>query len=83
MYPIILFGLGIVILFIVVLARHVVRVFRGKYPPLSDDEFLDRCKPGTNRDVALKVRAIIADQLAIPPNEIYPEHRFVEDLKAD
>jgi hypothetical protein len=52
-------------------------------PPISDEEFLSRCKPGTDPAVALRVREIVADQLAIRRETIYPEHRFVEDLKAD
>lgn len=54
-----------------------------KFLPISDDEFLARCKPGTDPEVALKVRAIISEQLGIPANEIHPEHRFIEDLGAD
>lgn len=50
---------------------------------ISDEEFLAACSPGTRPEVALKVRAIISEQLAIPENEIHPSHRFVEDLRAD
>ena len=57
--------------------------FRKTFPPLTDDEFVQRCGPGTDPEVALKVRGIIATQLGIPPEEIYPDHRFIEDLKAD
>lgn len=57
--------------------------FRKKFPPLTEDEFVERCGPGTDREVALKVRDIIATQLHIPPAEIYPEHRFIDDLHAD
>lgn len=51
--------------------------------PISDDEFMRRCKPGTSREVALKVRRIVSDQLGIPYESVYPEHRLVEDLGAD
>lgn len=56
----------------------------GEQPEmLSDEEFVARCPPGTRREVALKVRAIVSEQLGIPEEQIHPEHRFVEDLKAD
>ena len=51
--------------------------------PLTDDEFVARCKSGVKAETALKVRAIIAYQLAIPAEHIHPEHRLVEDLFAD
>lgn len=56
--------------------------FRMKFPPLTDEEFVQRCGPGTNPEVALKVRDIISSSLGIEPEEIYPEHRFVDDLDA-
>ncbi|MFK7818028.1 MAG: hypothetical protein AB8G99_04885 [Planctomycetaceae bacterium] len=54
-----------------------------EFPPISDEEFLARCKPGTKPEVALKVRAIVAYQLSIEEARIYPERRLVEDLRAD
>ncbi|ADB18282.1 hypothetical protein Psta_3621 [Pirellula staleyi DSM 6068] len=48
------------------------------FPPISDDEFMARCPPGTNRDVALKVRRIIAEQLGYPYERIHPTSRFEE-----
>lgn len=57
--------------------------FRKKFPPLTDDEFVKRCGPGTDPEMALIVRDIIAEQLNIPREEIYPEHRFIDDLHAD
>ena len=50
---------------------------------ISDEEFLAACLPGTRPEVALKVRAIVSEQLCIPENELHPSHRFVEDLRAD
>ena len=55
----------------------------ASFEPLSDKEFVARSRPGGNAETALKVRAIISDQLAVPVEEIHPEHRFVEDLRAD
>ena len=51
-----------------------------EYPPIDDDEFIRRCRPGVNREVALRVRRIISDSLGIDYERIYPEHRFVDDL---
>lgn len=50
---------------------------------ISDEEFLAACSPGVRPEVALKVRAIVSEQLDIPEHQIHPSHRFVEDLRAD
>lgn len=55
---------------------------RRTHPPISDEEFVALCKPGTNPEIAIKVRHIIARNLNIPVEEIYPTDRFAEDLKA-
>jgi hypothetical protein len=57
--------------------------FREQFPPISDAEFLARCPPGTSPDVALKVRRIVADMLAVEYERVYPSSRFVDDLAAD
>ncbi|MGZ0170643.1 MAG: hypothetical protein ACKVHE_13890 [Planctomycetales bacterium] len=62
------------------------KVFSPPYEqsdPITDEEFVALCCPGVKPETALKVRAIVAEQLAIPPERIRPEHRFVEDLLAD
>ena len=53
------------------------------FEAISDEEFLRRCSPGTSKEVALKVRRIVSEQLGVPYEKIHPEHRFVEDLGAD
>jgi len=53
-----------------------------KWPPISEDEFIRRCSPGVDREVALKVRRIVSRQLGVDYDRIYPEQRFVEDLGA-
>ncbi|PQO27476.1 hypothetical protein C5Y96_18240 [Blastopirellula marina] len=53
-----------------------------KWPPISDDEFIRRCSPGVDRELALKVRRIVAEQLGVDYERVYPEQRFVEDLGA-
>lgn len=57
--------------------------FTAKWPAIDDDEFVRRCPPGTRRRTALKVRRILADQLAIPYEHIHPQQRIIEDLNAD
>lgn len=70
---------------IVVVLHNKCRIakFNEQFPPIDDDEFVRRCRPGTNRDIALRVRRIISTQLDIEYERIYPEHRFVEDLGCD
>ena len=51
------------------------------HQPLTDEEFLARCKPGTRRETALKVRAILADVSGISEERIHPDHRLIDDLK--
>ena len=55
----------------------------SEYLPISDDEFMAKCDPGTSRDVALGVRRVISESLGVPYESIYPEHRLVEDLGAE
>ncbi len=56
--------------------------FNKKWPAITDDEFLKRCPPGSDPEVALKVRRIISECLNVPYLQIHPQHRFVEDLQA-
>ena len=57
--------------------------FRDRFPPLSDEEFLKRCSPGTDPAIALGVRRIVSEQLGIPYERIYPESNFARDLGRD
>jgi hypothetical protein len=57
--------------------------FEARFPPISDDEFVARCAPGTNREIALKVRRIVAKQLGVEYERIYPSSSFVNDLGPD
>lgn len=67
----------------IIWAAHDGRRFRERFPPISDVEFLARCRPGTNPEVALKVRRIVAQHFAVEYERVYPETCFVEDLGAD
>jgi hypothetical protein len=51
-----------------------------KYQPMTDEEFVARCRPGTRPETALEVRSIIADITNIPVEQIHPDHTFVDDL---
>lgn len=62
--------------------RHFQWVAPAPAAPMSDEEFIAACGPDTNPEVALAVRRIVSEKLSIPYEEIYPSHRFVEDLKA-
>ena len=54
-----------------------------RWSAISEEAFLAKCPPGTDREVALRVRRIIADQLAVPYERIHPEQLIVTDLGAD
>ena len=56
---------------------------KEKWPPITEDEFIERCSPGVNRERALKVRRIISEQLGVDYDRVYPEQRFGEDLGCD
>jgi hypothetical protein len=64
-------------------AERVQAGFERRFPPISDEEFVARCGPGTNPDIALRVRRIVADTLGVEYARIYPSSSFVNDLGAD
>lgn len=53
------------------------------FPPISDAEYLALCRPGTNPDVALKVRKVLAEALNVDWERIYPSSRLIQDLGAE
>ena len=57
--------------------------FQERFPPISDAEFLARCRPGTNPEVALKVRKMVAEYFALEYERVYPSMTFIEDIGAD
>jgi hypothetical protein len=57
--------------------------FQLKFPPISDEEFVARCSPGTDPEIALKVRRIVAKQLGVEYERIHPSCHFINDLGAD
>ena len=65
--------------------------FERRFPPISDAEFVARCRAGTNPEVALRVRRIVADRLGVEYDRIhpstsartvigFPEHTFTTPL---
>lgn len=76
--------LGAPILIWVIIANiQLQRRFEQKFPPLSDDEFVARCSPGTKPQIALKVRRTLADCLCVEYERIYPSSTLQDDLGAE
>jgi hypothetical protein len=84
--------MALVVLLVAILAVVVVctiaeirrsRAFNQRFPPISDAEFLARCRSDTNPAIALKVRQIVSKQLGVQYERIYPSSSFVEDLGCD
>jgi acyl carrier protein len=50
---------------------------------MSDEEFVRECGPGTNPQIALRVRRIVADQLGVDYERVHPSSSFANDLMAD
>ena len=80
---IILVAACLIILLLLFCEREKRRSLELNFPPISDAEFLERCDPGTNPDIALRVRRIVSESLGVEYERIYPSSRFVEDLGAD
>ena len=76
------FVIFVAVVFWAVAKRHLA-AFEVRFPPISDAEFLARCSPGSSAEVALKVRKIVAEHLAVEYERIYPSSSFIEDLGAD
>jgi hypothetical protein len=75
---------AVVAVLVVVVATWQSRAaFAERFPPISDAEFLARCRPGTSPEVALKVRRIVARHFAVEYERVHPCMCFVEDLGAD
>jgi hypothetical protein len=85
MYPLLLFFLAVLfaVFLTIVLEKKRRDDFEKRFPPISNAEFVARCPPGTDPAVALKVRRIVADQLGVDYERVYPSSRFVEDLGAE
>ena len=47
-------------------------------PGISDEEFMARLPRGTDREIALKVRTIVAKQTGVKREYILPDTKFVD-----
>lgn len=56
--------------------------FEKQFPPISDEQFMALCPPGTRPEIALKVRRIMSDHLVVEYARIYPSSLIVDDLGA-
>ena len=74
---------AIAVIACVIRAKRQHESFNERFPPISDAEFVARCGPTTNPEIALRVRRIVAEQLGVEYDRIHPSSRFVEDLGAD
>ncbi len=75
---------GVLICVVLTMRDHAAfAAFKERFPPISDAEFLARCRPGVNREVALKVRRIVAEYFAIEYERVHPSMTFIEDIGAD
>jgi len=54
----------------------------GRFSGVTTEQFLAAI-PDADPEIALRVRDIVAEQLDVPREEVHPESRFVEDLRAD
>ncbi len=52
--------------------------FDRKYPPITDEEYLAGFPPGTDPEIALGVRRVLADALAINEEQIYATSTLME-----
>jgi len=73
----------VVFLICILVGSRNAREFKLKFPPISDEEFVALCSPGTDPKTALKVRRIVAEQLGVEYERIHPSCHFIDDLGAD
>lgn len=52
----------------------------NSHPPISDDEFVKFCSPGTDPVLAIRMRHLVAEFFGVNPERIYPDTRFIDDL---
>jgi hypothetical protein len=57
--------------------------FEERFPPITEDEFVAACAPGTPRFVALGVRRTVAECLCVDYERIHPSARLAADLGAE
>jgi len=78
-----LIGAAIVLVAMLVGSARARAAFEQHFPPISDAEFLARCRPGTDPEVALKVRRVVARHFGVEYEQVHPSTSFIDDLGAD
>ena len=73
-------GVGFILLCLCVEAREW-RAYRKSHPPLSDEEFVQRCSSDVPPELALRIRELFAQYSGVDAAIIYPDTRIVDDLK--
>jgi len=83
----ILTGIAVAVLVALLTLNHIAAAAYApaaeEWPPIDDDEFVRRCPPGVSRSTALGVRRVVSSALGVRYEQVYPEHRLVEDLGAE
>ena len=64
-------------------AKAATASFKERFPPITEDEFVAACAPGTPRFVALGVRRTVAECLGVEYERIHPSARLAADLGAE
>ena len=75
-------GWLIALLYSSIVGRRERLAFEGRFPAISDEEFVERCAPGTRPEVALLVRKTVSDALGVDYERVYPSSRLMADLGA-
>jgi hypothetical protein len=66
----------------VISAKRKRESFENNFPPISDAEFIARCAPEIDPNIAVRVRRVLAECLCVEEEQIYPSSRLVADLGA-
>jgi len=57
------------------------RSYYKKWPAIDDDEFMRRCPQGTNREIALRVRQIVAHTTGEDYEHVHPQQPLADIFK--
>lgn len=80
LFPILVAVLAVATLVFIVTRTSTLSANTGQ--KVTDEDFL-AAVPYAHPERALRIRAIISDQLDVPLHDLHPNDRFLEDLKAD
>lgn len=51
----------------------------GRFSSVTEEQFLSAI-PDADPEIALRVRAIVSEQLDVPLEDIHPDSHFIDDL---